>query len=79
MTGESSYFLDLKDCPSMVELQARLRAHLQAHPTISFVQGVNWDQESLGRYPTRQDLDEVRITAAAAAAAAAATTTTTAL
>ena len=59
MTGESSYFLDLKDCRSITDMQNKLRLHLEKNPTISFVQGVNWDQGSLGRYPTRHDLDQV--------------------
>jgi len=59
MTGESSYFLDLKDCPSIADMKSKLQLHMERNPSISFVQGVNWDQDSLGRYPTRYDLDEV--------------------
>lgn len=47
-------------CASISELQSRLGAHCEAHPGKTWVVGVGWDQSAWGRYPTRQDLDQVR-------------------
>eukprot|EP01038_Epipyxis_sp_PR26KG_P013210 gene13210-17703_t len=57
LTGESHYFVDLNDCYSIEDMQNKLKLHLLQYPHILWVQGVNWDQTKLGRYPTRIDLD----------------------
>ena len=57
LTGESQYFVDLNDCYSIEDMQNKLKLHLLQYPHILWVQGVNWDQTKLGRYPTRIDLD----------------------
>jgi hypothetical protein len=50
MTGESSYFLDLKHCSSIDELIETLRKQAEKFPTstLPWIQGVNWDQTLLG-------------------------------
>jgi len=59
MLGESRYFLNLIDCYSIEYLKEMLRKHLLLYPDINYIQGVNWDQTKLGRYPNRFDLDDV--------------------
>lgn len=59
MTGESQYFVDLSTCNSIAELKSSLQSHINNHSDLPWIQGVNWDQSKLGRYPTRFDLDEV--------------------
>ena len=46
MTGESNYFLDLKDCKSIDELIETLSVHSLQYPkaTLPWIQGINWDQ-----------------------------------
>lgn len=66
MVGETSTFLDLSECNSIVELQVALRKHCRKlvategkHLDKSkLVIGVQWDQSQLSRFPTRHDLDE---------------------
>lgn len=59
MTGESKYFVDLQNCRSIEDLQEALRRHIEIHQDIHWIQGINWDQSQLGRYPTRYDIDAV--------------------
>jgi predicted amidohydrolase YtcJ len=59
MTGESRYFLDLSTCTSIDDLKSSISAHIINHPDLEWIQGVNWDQSKLGRYPTRCDIDAV--------------------
>jgi predicted amidohydrolase YtcJ len=59
MTGESVNFADLSGCRSVQQLADTLRTHIQTHPGLAWVIGVNWDQTKLGRYPTRHDIDSV--------------------
>jgi predicted amidohydrolase YtcJ len=46
MTGESSYFLDLKDCHTIDQLVKSLSDHSAKHSvgSLPWIQGVNWDQ-----------------------------------
>ncbi|GMH94542.1 hypothetical protein TrST_g12620 [Triparma strigata] len=59
MTGETRYFVDLSSCTSIEEFKLALLGHLVKHPDLSVIQGIGWDQEKLGRFPTALDLDEV--------------------
>ena len=59
MVGESSYFVNLKDCDSIAALQSKLSSHAEKNVDLPWIIGVNWDQTKLGRYPNRQDLDVV--------------------
>lgn len=43
-TGESSYYLDLKDCNSIEELKSTLKKHSDNNPQLPWIIGVNWDQ-----------------------------------
>ena len=64
MVGETSTFLLLGECNSILDLQLALRRHChkryeQSNSTSTiFVIGVQWEQSRLSRYPTRYDLDE---------------------
>ena len=46
MTGESNYFLDLRNCNSIEKLISTLAAHSSRYATaaLPWIQGVNWDQ-----------------------------------
>jgi predicted amidohydrolase YtcJ len=44
MTGESRYFLNLQTCDNMDKLVSNLSVHEKKHPTLNWIQGVNWDQ-----------------------------------
>jgi len=57
MSGESSYFVDLKKCDGIISMQNAINEHLRKYPSLTFIQGVNWAQDRLGEYPTRQCLD----------------------
>eukprot|EP00606_Chrysophyceae_sp_TOSAG23-5_P000348 GSChrysophyteH2.ASY1.ANO1.946.1 assembled CDS len=62
--GESMRFLQLGACGSISALQACLAAATSGDgrgggAAALWVQGTHWDQEKLGRYPTRRDLDAV--------------------
>jgi len=49
MVGESQYFLDLSSCFSIEELQMKIKEHVERHPDLDWIQGVNWDQTKLGK------------------------------
>ncbi|GMH76695.1 hypothetical protein TL16_g07166 [Triparma laevis f. inornata] len=59
MTGETKYFVDLSSCTSIESFKSVLKKHVEKHPHMSVIQGVGWDQEKLGRFPTASDLDEI--------------------
>lgn len=66
MVGETSTFLDLNECNSIMDLQVALRKHCRKLVASEgdqldrskLVIGVQWDQTQLSRFPTRHDLDE---------------------
>ena len=60
--GESLSFVQLGECTSISKLQEKLitanvSSDSSSHDT--FLVGTHWDQEKLGRYPNRHDLDAV--------------------
>jgi len=57
--GKQQQAVDLEGCTSISELQERARCHLKAHSSTvgAYLEGTHWDQELLGREPTREDLD----------------------
>jgi len=61
--AKQSHAVNLEGCASIEELQERLRRHIAGEgpsiKTLAFVEGSHWDQELLGRLPTRFDLDAV--------------------
>jgi len=59
MLGESLFFVDLKNCYSIKEMQTKVKDHLLKNGEISWIIGVNWDQTKLSRYPNRSDIDEI--------------------
>ena len=42
LTGESQYFVDLKDCNSIEELISTVANHSLKHSDLEWIQGVNW-------------------------------------
>jgi predicted amidohydrolase YtcJ len=52
---------DLRGCTSIAEIQARLRAWMDAHPEAPWILGRAYDQNLLpdGKHLTRHDLDAV--------------------
>lgn len=59
LLGESQYFVDLSNCYSIENLQNTLNQHIAKNPDLELIQGVNWDQTKLGRYPCYEDIDSV--------------------
>ncbi|ELU03691.1 hypothetical protein CAPTEDRAFT_206365 [Capitella teleta] len=50
--------LDLHGCNSIEKLQTKLQDYMAKNPS-GWVVGNNWEQDVLGRYPTKEDLDAV--------------------
>ena len=44
ITGESSYYLDLRDCSSIEQLKQTLQQHTENNPQLPWIIGINWDQ-----------------------------------
>ncbi|GMH65619.1 hypothetical protein TrRE_jg4329, partial [Triparma retinervis] len=61
MLGETKYMCNLSNCTSIEGpggLIETVRSHSSLYPSASNVVGVHWDQEKLGRFPSRADLDK---------------------
>lgn len=56
--GQSLKMLNLKGTKSIEELKEKLKDYVNKTNT-SWILGFGWDQEELGRYPTKKDLDEI--------------------
>lgn len=57
--GESAQFLNLTGCASLEEFSDRLRMYDEKFPEKSWIIGFGWEQDKLGRYPSRHDIDAV--------------------
>ena len=59
--GFQALSLDLSDTRSLAEAQAKIAAYAAANPSLPWILGRGWNQESwgLGRFPTAADLDTV--------------------
>ena len=59
--GEAKYYVQLDGCSSIEDLQGRVRAHRARaeNSSLSWLIGTHWDQEQMGRYPNRFDLDKI--------------------
>lgn len=56
--GRSRQAIDLEGCVSIAEMQERTRNHLSTQGDSSeMIEGNHWDQDLLGRLPTKEDLD----------------------
>ena len=55
--GKADAAVNLGDCKSIDELKDRTREHLLQEPSLKVLEGMGWDQDLLGRIPTRHDLD----------------------
>ena len=51
--------LDLSGCDSVEDLQKRLKKYADGHPEMNGIVGQKMDQDALGRYPTKEELDAV--------------------
>ena len=61
LLGESQYYVDLSDCYSIDMMSKKLCMHNEMYPHLSWIIGVNWDQEKLQVFPNRNHLDETNI------------------
>jgi predicted amidohydrolase YtcJ len=59
--GSSTLAVDLGGAATLDELKARVRAHAEAHPGQTWVEGVGWNYSAMpgGRLPTWEDLEGV--------------------
>ncbi len=57
--GSNPAEVDLAGALSLDELRARVRAHADAHPELTWIEGVGWNYGAMpgGRLPTWEDLD----------------------
>ena len=56
--GQSLHMLDLNGTMSIDEFKKKLKKYAESVGT-TWILGFGWDQEDLGRYPTKEDIDEV--------------------
>ena len=61
LLGESQYYVDLSDCYSIDMMNKKISMHNNNYPHLTWIIGVNWDQEKLQLFPTRHDLDLMNI------------------
>ncbi len=61
MLGFNAIQLDLSDTQSLAEAQQRLADYAAANPTLRWIIGRGWNQETwgLGRFPTAADIDPI--------------------
>eukprot|EP00931_Biecheleriopsis_adriatica_P043927 TRINITY_DN25106_c0_g1_i1.p1 TRINITY_DN25106_c0_g1~~TRINITY_DN25106_c0_g1_i1.p1 ORF type:complete len:609 (+),score=88.46 TRINITY_DN25106_c0_g1_i1:68-1894(+) len=59
--GKMQQSLVLEGTGSVEELKAKLVKYHERHPDVQVIEGNQWDQELLGRFPTRHDLDVVPV------------------
>eukprot|EP00927_Polykrikos_kofoidii_P043071 TRINITY_DN37128_c0_g1_i1.p1 TRINITY_DN37128_c0_g1~~TRINITY_DN37128_c0_g1_i1.p1 ORF type:complete len:622 (-),score=89.51 TRINITY_DN37128_c0_g1_i1:71-1861(-) len=59
--GKMQRSLSLEGTASIEELQEKLRTHRVQNPSLEVIEGIQFDQELLGRFPTRLDLDVVDV------------------
>eukprot|EP00929_Paragymnodinium_shiwhaense_P097120 TRINITY_DN58885_c0_g1_i4.p1 TRINITY_DN58885_c0_g1~~TRINITY_DN58885_c0_g1_i4.p1 ORF type:complete len:602 (-),score=119.68 TRINITY_DN58885_c0_g1_i4:75-1880(-) len=59
--GKMQQSLVLEGTRSIEELQEKLKRYRAEHPDVDVIEGNQWNQELLGRMPTRQDLDVVDV------------------
>ena len=57
--GRAERSLNVKECLSIAEFKERIRKYVDTHPECSWVVGRGWEHDVMGRYPTREDIDEV--------------------
>ena len=51
--------VQLKGSDSIEEFQKRIKEHIKEHPKREWYWGAQWEQDLMGRYPTKEDLDAV--------------------
>jgi predicted amidohydrolase YtcJ len=62
LLGQKLMSLDCSGCASIEELQNRIKKFSSEHPDLPWITGAGWDQEMMGRYPTKADIDSVETT-----------------
>jgi len=55
--GSHLHSVDLKGCRSIEQLQQRVRSFAAERPGTTWIVGRGWEQQLLGRFPTRHDVD----------------------
>jgi len=55
--GRYLHSVDLRGCKTIAQLQQRVRDFATERPGSGWIVGSGWDQQLLGRYPTRHDID----------------------
>jgi len=51
--------LNLNGCKSVAEFKDRIQGYVRSHPGKKWIVGHGWEQDQMGRYPTKDDIDEV--------------------
>jgi predicted amidohydrolase YtcJ len=59
LLGRSLNSVDLRNCKSIEDLQERLRQFVDSRNSLKWIVGRGWEQDLLGRYPNKHDLDAV--------------------
>ena len=57
--GQLMNSVDLSGCRSIEELQGKVRTFIDQHPGSKWIIGQGWEQDLLGRYPNKHDLDAI--------------------
>jgi predicted amidohydrolase YtcJ len=57
--GQALQSFDCSGCKSIDEFKTTLAAFSKAHPNRAWIIGRGWEQDVLGRYPTKEDIDAV--------------------
>jgi len=59
LLGRSLNSVDLQNCKSINEFKAKVGKFIDEHSELKWIVGRGWEQDLLGRYPSKQDLDSV--------------------
>lgn len=54
--------LNLRNCPSIENFKERIKTYVAENPERKWIFGIGWEQDIMGRYPTKDDIDEVHST-----------------
>lgn len=57
--GESQHYVNLASCKSIADIRTAFLCKLSMEPALPCLIGFGWDQETIGRMPTRQDFDDL--------------------
>lgn len=57
--GRAMETLDLHGCTSIKQFQRRIEEYAKKYPDRKWILGRRWEQDVMGRYPTKHDIDVV--------------------